>query len=214
MFFSSLAFGAEPENLNNHKQTLIEYYKSGQYEKDIEAVIHQAHTYLKEHLTCRKSQSTVSNKKLAIVLDIDDTALSNYKDLHSLNFGGNHDLWDEFAHKADAPAISHTLKLYQFARANGIAVIFITGRREGKVLRTATIKNLKKAGYNHWDKLILKPIAFHQKPTALYKASMRKQLSENEGYNIILNIGDQKSDLTGGYAQKSFKLPNPYYYIP
>jgi hypothetical protein len=27
-------------------------------------------------------------------------------------------------------------------------------------------------------------------------------------------LGDQNSDLTGGYAERGFKLPNPYYYLP
>jgi len=28
---------------------------------------------------------------------------------------------------------------------------------------------------------------------------------------IIANIGDQESDLAGGFAEKTFKLPNPFY---
>ncbi|MGB6550988.1 MAG: HAD family acid phosphatase [Xanthobacteraceae bacterium] len=30
---------------------------------------------------------------------------------------------------------------------------------------------------------------------------------------MIANVGDQESDLSGGYAEKTFKLPNPFYYI-
>jgi acid phosphatase len=37
---------------------------------------------------------------------------------------------------------------------------------------------------------------------------------ENNGYTIILNVGDQASDLFGGHAGKTFKLPNPFYVIP
>jgi len=35
-----------------------------------------------------------------------------------------------------------------------------------------------------------------------------------QGYDILLTIGDQYSDLKGGYADKGFKLPNPMYYLP
>jgi len=35
-----------------------------------------------------------------------------------------------------------------------------------------------------------------------------------KGYTIIANIGDQYSDLVGGYAEGEFKLPDPMYYIP
>jgi HAD superfamily, subfamily IIIB (Acid phosphatase) len=31
---------------------------------------------------------------------------------------------------------------------------------------------------------------------------------------IVLSLGDQQSDLTGGYAERTFKLPNPVYYLP
>ena len=34
------------------------------------------------------------------------------------------------------------------------------------------------------------------------------------GYDILVNVGDQRSDLTGGYARRGFKLPNPMYLIP
>ena len=31
---------------------------------------------------------------------------------------------------------------------------------------------------------------------------------------ILLTMGDQLSDLNGGYAERTFKLPNPVYYLP
>jgi len=34
------------------------------------------------------------------------------------------------------------------------------------------------------------------------------------GFNIVANFGDQYSDLTGGFADKTFKVPNPMYYLP
>ena len=34
------------------------------------------------------------------------------------------------------------------------------------------------------------------------------------GYTIIFSMGDQDSDLAGGYAERTFKLPNPVYYLP
>ena len=41
----------------------------------------------------------------------------------------------------------------------------------------------------------------------------RKKLVD-QGYTIIVNIGDQMSDLDGGFAERTFKLPNPFYFIP
>ena len=35
-----------------------------------------------------------------------------------------------------------------------------------------------------------------------------------QGYTILLTIGDQESDLAGGFAERGFKLPNPVYFLP
>ena len=36
---------------------------------------------------------------------------------------------------------------------------------------------------------------------------------ESLGYDIVANFGDQFSDLDGGFADKTFKMPNPNYYV-
>jgi hypothetical protein len=46
-----------------------------------------------------------------------------------------------------------------------------------------------------------------------YKSATRAHI-ESLGYDIIANFGDQNSDLTGGSADRNFKLPNPNYYLP
>ncbi len=45
-----------------------------------------------------------------------------------------------------------------------------------------------------------------------YKTSARWGLV-SEGYRIVASIGDQTSDLVGGYADKTFQLPNPFYTV-
>ena len=37
---------------------------------------------------------------------------------------------------------------------------------------------------------------------------------EAQGYDIVANVGDQYSDLAGGHADRAFKLPNPFYFLP
>jgi HAD superfamily, subfamily IIIB (Acid phosphatase) len=49
--------------------------------------------------------------------------------------------------------------------------------------------------------------------TIHYKSATRAYI-ESQGYDIVGNFGDQFSDLEGGYADKTFKLPNPNYYLP
>jgi predicted secreted acid phosphatase len=49
--------------------------------------------------------------------------------------------------------------------------------------------------------------------TIPYKSGTRAYI-ESQGYEIVADIGDQFSDLLGGYADKTFKMPNPNYYLP
>lgn len=50
-------------------------------------------------------------------------------------------------------------------------------------------------------------------PTIQYKSGTRAYIA-SQGYHIVANFGDQFSDLLGGFADKTFKMPNPNYYLP
>jgi len=50
-------------------------------------------------------------------------------------------------------------------------------------------------------------------PTIQYKSGTRAYI-ESQGYDIVADFGDQFSDLLGGHADKTFKMPNPNYYLP
>ena len=49
--------------------------------------------------------------------------------------------------------------------------------------------------------------------TLHYKSATRAHI-ESLGYDIVANFGDQFSDLNGGFADRTFKLPNPNYFLP
>jgi hypothetical protein len=49
--------------------------------------------------------------------------------------------------------------------------------------------------------------------TVQYKSGTRAHI-EATGAKIVLNVGDQFSDLEGGYGLRPVKLPNPMYYLP
>jgi predicted secreted acid phosphatase len=49
--------------------------------------------------------------------------------------------------------------------------------------------------------------------TIPYKSGTRAYI-ESQGYDIVANFGDQFSDLLGGFSDKTFKMPNPNYYLP
>ena len=111
---------------------------------------------------------------------------------------------------ARAEPIRPVLALARLARDRGVDVFFLTGRLER--LRAATEANLRAAGFE-WTRLILKPDDLTTKSAADFKAPERKKL-QDQGYTVIVNIGDQMSDLDGGFAERTYKLPNPFYFIP
>lgn len=56
--------------------------------------------------------------------------------------------------------------------------------------------------------------AYKGQSAVMYKSEIRKQLL-GEGYRIWGNVGDQWSDLEGDtIGNRTFKLPNPMYFIP
>ena len=210
LFVSPLdSFAKEPQNLAIIKKQLIRYHDSGEYQKDQAHVINQAMEYLKTRLESEKKSPT--KKKLAIVLDIDETSLSNYPNMLVMDFGGTIQDINDAEGKGNDPVISSTLELYRYAKANDVAIFFVTGRTER--YRAATEKNLEEVGYKNWNNLTLKPEDYREKTAAIYKTKIREQI-ERDGYDIVLNVGDQKSDLAGRHADKTFKLPNPYYIVP
>jgi predicted secreted acid phosphatase len=223
----------EVTNLGLQKMALNQYVGSGQYDRDIKAVVDQAKSYL--------ALEAGRKGRLAIVLDIDETALSNWPRIKADDFGffsaGPCNLtsdgtvqapcgWDKWIDlKQDRPIVP-ILELYHQARKQGLKVFFITTRNEGE--RMATAANLHAEGYEGFsdEDLIMKPNKLDrgrnprviacfksQAPAACFKTEKRGEIVD-QGYTIILNIGDQDSDLSGGYAERTFKLPNPFYFLP
>lgn len=197
---------AEPTNLGLLKQELVRYYDSGQYLKEFQDVTNQASEYMQQEIAL--NQRLTHPKRLAIVLDIDETSLSNYSNMVQDDFANNPTKIAEELMAAKEPAIPPMLDLYQQAVQNNVAVFFVTGRDVS--FQEATIENLKAAGYTQWAGLSFRNGKI---PTIAYKSAERAKIIQN-GYAIIASLGDQDSDLIGGYAQKTFKLPNPFYYLP
>ena len=206
----------QPLNIGQLKFQLRDYYYCGAYQQEFAAKIAEAKAYLQQHAH--------DGPKPALVLDIDETSLSNWREIDQDDFGyisgGDCTLQPGMACgamawelSARAEALQPTLDLFNAAKSLGVAVFFITGRHDRSGLRAATITNLEKAGYRGWTKLIMRPKTSSGSVTA-YKTSERAKI-QDQGYQIIANIGDQKSDLDdGSYAGKAFRLPNPFYSIP
>ena len=172
--------------------------------------------------------------KPAIVVDADDTMLWTY-DMEDagMKFVFDPALQDVYVQHQRFPATPGMVRFVNTARALGITVFGLTGRNDGQ--KTATIANLTKVGYRPFtaDRFFTKwasgttpttvdpsrtwfagtPCADGSCTTVEYKANTRRHI-EALGYDIVLNVGDQWSDLQGGFADRTLKLPNPTYNLP
>lgn len=189
-----------------------EYIRSGQYDKDFTDVVAQARSWLEERAKAAAQP--------AIVLDIDETSLSNWPAYRLNGWGrilnGECDLqkgpcglraWQSLA---QSKALAPTLALARRARELGVAVFFISGRPPE--FQEATERNLRIEGYE-WTSVTLLPPGKSFSSAVDFKAPERRKIAE-QGYTILLSMGDQESDLAGGFAERTFKLPNPVYYLP
>jgi predicted secreted acid phosphatase len=212
-----------PINIGQLAQQLVAY-RCTDYMNDVAAAVAPAHDWV------RQRAPQIDNA--AVVLDIDETSLSNWEVIYHDRFAyfadGACDLsanvacgWRDWFLSARAAALSPTLDFFRFVKTlidrNGgkVAVFFVTGRRDEPGMRTATEVNLRKQGYDSWERLYLRPTTSHGFVSA-YKTDARREIEQK--YKIIANLGDQYSDLIGDpdndHAEKCFKIPDPFYFIP
>jgi predicted secreted acid phosphatase len=172
---------------------------------------------------------------LAVVFDADDTTLWTY-DMEdgAMKFNFDPALQNTWVQDKKFPATPGMVDFVKAVEDKGYHVYGITGRTNDQ--EAATLANLSEQGYtafnadNFYTKWTAQPggtalpqpayvdCAADSDPakcsTVEYKAATRKHIEDADGVKIVLNIGDQFSDLQGGYSLRNVKLPNPTYYLP
>jgi acid phosphatase len=149
------ADGSQPPNLGVLKLQLTDYKCFGAYDRDIVRVLNDAKAFVEE-----RSARAAPDENLAIVLDIDETSVSNWLNLAADDFGffqlGECKLqprepcgFDHWISDHDPEPIKPTLELFAMAKTKGLKVFFISARREEQ--RADTVRNLTAVGYKAWD---------------------------------------------------------------
>jgi predicted secreted acid phosphatase len=222
------------ENIPNSdivKKTIATYYgdpgtgiankQSSPYISEMDRII----ATMKAALPAEFAKAKASGKTPAIVLDTDDTMLETYDyEVGQMHFNFDPTLNNQDILAAGFPATPAMVSFENYARSVGFAVIGITGRSATQ--QTASIQNLANVGYTGFDasNYYVKWATGAQPnyitcatatcTTVEYKAETRKHLEQDLGFDVALNVGDQWSDLQGGFADHIQKLPNPTYYLP
>jgi acid phosphatase len=198
------------QNLNNVKAQLRAYHDCTRptvcYQHDLDVQADRAIAFLH-----RRVLHPSTEEKLALILDIDETTLSNYDEMAGADFAYDSARFNAWVDSAQAPAIAGTLRLYKEAQRLGVAVFFLTGRTESQ--RAVTEQNLRNVGFDNWQQLILRQTDEESTSALDYKSAARGRIAAS-GYKIILNVGDQWSDLRGKpLAEYSVKYPDPFYFL-
>jgi predicted secreted acid phosphatase len=221
-------------NIDSVKKTIAVYYGDtgkGTADKDHSPYIQELQRIIRTQrasLQRRYDRAIRAGEQPALVFDADDTTLFTYDmevaDMH-FNFSpAEQDVWVQ---DQRFPATPLMVDYVNTAADIGYTVFGLTGRNDDQ--KQATLANLEKVGYEPFtsNRFFTKwtGSASSQQPsyvdcgsdakcsTVEYKSQTRKHI-EQLGYTVVTNYGDQYSDLLGGYADRTVKLPNPTYYLP
>ncbi|MGC0330401.1 putative secreted acid phosphatase [Streptomyces sp. SAI-170] len=152
------------------------------WQRDCQAVMDQALPDLKQRIA-----NTKPGEKQAIVFDIDNTTLET-----------------DFGFSYPQPANSPVLKVAEYAQEHGVDLFFVTARPG--IIYAPTEWNLEYRGYEV-SGLHVRGFFDLFKNVADYKTAQRVAI-EKQGYTIIANIGNSATDVSGGHAEKTYKLPD------
>ncbi|MEE1752838.1 HAD family acid phosphatase [Streptomyces sp. SP18CS02] len=155
----------------------------GTWQREVSAAVDGARAYVEQRT------ASPAGDKTAIVLDIDNTSLET--DFHYF--------WEY-----PTPAVRPVLDLARYAHSRGVRIFFVTARPG--IIHAPTAYNLKAVGYPVAG-LYVRDLPDLFEEVATYKTAKRTEI-EAQGYTIIANIGNRPSDLTGGHAERTFKLPD------
>ncbi|RNL78720.1 acid phosphatase [Nocardioides marmorisolisilvae] len=209
-------------SIDGGDKALHTFSSTSAYVKEMAGIEAHAQAYLEDPYRGHHHHHHAHGQK-AVLFDVDDTTLNTYSYEIYSNFVYNPTTNAAFVNAGVFPAVPGMPALVSWAQDHGYTVFFLTGRPESQ--RAGTQANLQSVGYPAVPnaQLYLKDLSAPwlsscatSTPvctTVQYK-SLTRQHIESMGYDIVANFGDQYSDLTGGFADKTFKVPNPMYFLP
>jgi 5'-nucleotidase (lipoprotein e(P4) family) len=165
---------------------------------EFRALCYQTYNLAKMNLDLALS-SGKSAKKLAIIVDADETIIDNsdYEAfLIGKDFGYSSNTWNKWMDAAEAQAVPGAVDFLNYAVNKGVEVFYITNRRI--VGFEGTKKNLIQLGFPNVDEkhLLLRTDTGNKQP--------RRDIVEKD-YDVVLLIGDNLNDFLNVFARKSIE---------
>ena len=136
------------------------------------------------------------DKPMAIMTDVDETALDNSRyQAHQTLLGKDYDAesWYQWTAMGTADTVPGALHFFKYAAQKGIEVFYVTNREEKE--RAGTLANLKRYGFPFADNehLMLKQEVSSKEPR-------RQSILEN--HSLVMFVGDNLNDLSQVFEKK------------
>ena len=178
----------------------IKTMRSPEFRKQYDTVVRQASVYL---------DTVEPGPKKAVLTDLDET-LMDTTGYYAKYPKWAPDTWFKWLKSKDSKVYNASLlALLKKAKAKGLAVMFVTGRPAFQAEAT-----WHGVSFFNFTGGFLKPFEEqgYRPSSTVYKTQVRRSL-EAMGYEIVLNIGDQESDLDLPVEPEKgeFLLPNVMY---
>lgn len=173
-----------------------------QHSAEYRALAYQAFNLAKMQLDSILNAKTENRKPIAIVTDVDETVLDNSpfsgKQIE-LDEEYTHNRWKEWGEKKKATAVPGALSFLNYAKNRGVEVFYISNRTLDQQKETA--ENLQTVGFPYADEMhiFLKDSTSRKEP--------RRGIVQ-ESYNIVLFIGDNLSDFSKVFDDRSTEERN------
>ncbi|OQR54824.1 5'-nucleotidase, lipoprotein e(P4) family [Bacillus sp. CDB3] len=188
---------------------------------EVKALYHQGYNIGKLKLEAVLAKGT--EKKPAIVLDLDETVVDNspYQAMTVKEKKGFPYKWEEWIQQAKAEAVPGAVFFLQYANEKGVSIYYISNRKQSQL--EPTLQNLSQLGIPQADK----DHVLLQGEQEKGKEERRKQVATE--HDIVLFFGDNLSDFTGldekfvqdrnqavedmhaAFGEKFIVFPNPMY---
>lgn len=132
------------------------------------------------HLDARVDRG---GRRLAVNLDIDNTALAS-------RFDPGH-------------AVGPVLRFARHARRHRVALLFNTARLRGDGRLRRVERTLERAGYD-----VARVCGRRAGETRAHSKQRCRREFVDDGYRIIVNIGNRRTDFVGRHYERGYRLPS------
>jgi hypothetical protein len=123
-------------------------------------------------------------RRLAVNLDIDNTSLASH-----------------YSYGDPVPVV---LRFAKYAEGHGVTLLFNTGRVRGNGAQVLAARQLRAAGYP-----VTEVCGRADADESLVHGKQRcRRHFVGEGYTIVANVGNRRTDFLGGNYERAFRLPS------